>query len=129
MNIQSLAGLANVRLAFVALNDNGNNLYIDNIEMFSGDDTNPPVVTAPYLLYYSTRNPTSEIALTFHLGTRQDVPLQIINMQGVELSERTLDDVLNQTYYFDLSNQSAGIYLFRMIIDGKPSVTKVFIGH
>lgn len=129
VNVDALTALSNVRIAFVARNDNGNNLYIDNIELFEGDDTNPPVTTAQYQFYYSSRFTTADIALTLHLDVRQDVPLQIFSMQGRLVDDLVLHDALNQTYYFDLSNQASGLYLFRMMIDGKPAVSKVFIGH
>jgi len=129
VNINDLTALSNVRIAFVARNDNGNNLYIDNIELFEGDDTNPPVTTAQYQFYYSSRFSTADISLTLHLDVRQDIPLQIFSMQGRIVEERVLYDALNQTYNFDLSSQAAGLYLFRMMIDGQPAVTKVFIGH
>ncbi len=129
VDLTSLSGLKNVRLAFVARNDNGNNLYIDNIELFEGDNPNPPLTTVPYQLYYSTQYSQSDIALTFHLDVRQDVQLQIVGLQGNVVGEYQLPDTLNQTYYFDLGGQAAGLYLFRMTIDNRPAVTKVFIGH
>ncbi len=129
VDLTSLSGLKNVRLAFVAMNDNGNNLYIDNIELFEGDNPNPPLTTVPYQLYYSTQNSQSDIALTFHLDLRQDVQLQIVGLQGNVVGEYQLPDTLNQTYYFDLGGQASGLYLFRMTIDNRPAVTKVFIGH
>lgn len=129
VDLTSLSGLKNVRLAFVAMNDNGNNLYIDNIELFEGDNPNPPLTTVPYQLYYSTQNSQSDIALTFHLDLRQDVQLQIVGLQGNVVGEYQLPDTLNQTYYFDLGGQASGLYLFRITIDNRPAVTKVFIGH
>lgn len=128
-NISAVAGLNQVRIAFVASNDNGNNLYLDNIQFFSGDDPNPPITTAKYQFYYSDLNSKADIALTLNLDQRQDVPLQIITLQGTVIAEYTLTDALNQTYYFNLANQAAGLYLFRMIVDDKPTVTKVFIGQ
>jgi hypothetical protein len=95
----------------VARNDNGNNLYLDNIELFVGDDSNPPVTTVPYQLYYSSRYPESDIALTMNLDKRQDVHLQIIGIQGNLIAEHMLTDALNQTYYFDLSQQPSGLYI------------------
>ena len=129
VNLSSLTGQKNIRLAFVAINDNGNNLYIDNIELFAGDDTNPPITSVPYQLYYSSRNTQSDVALTFNLQEKQDVRVQIFAMQGNLVYDMVLSETLNQTYYYDLSAQTAGIYLFRLLIGDQPSVSKVFIGH
>ncbi|MBL7865633.1 MAG: choice-of-anchor J domain-containing protein [Cyclobacteriaceae bacterium] len=129
VSIASLAGLKQVRIAYVVQNDNGNNLYIDNIEFFAGDDTHPPTTTAPYQLYYSSQTIDSSVALTFNLKEKQDVQLQIFSMQGNIVADMILPETLNQTYYYDLSTQASGLYLFRLLIDNQPSVTKVFIGH
>ncbi len=129
VNLSSLSGQKNIRIAYVVQNDNGNNLYVDNIELFAGDDSNPPVTTASYQLYYTSQNTNSDVALTFNLSEKQDVRVQIFAMQGNLVSDTVLPETLNQTYYYDLSTQAAGIYLFRLLIANQPSVTKVFIGH
>ena len=48
---------------------------------------------------------------------------------GQQVADNLLPDTLNQTYYFDMSVQSSGIYLFRIQIDNQVSTTKVYIGH
>ena len=129
LSLDSISGIKNVRLAFVAVNANGNNIYLDNIEIFAGKDPSPPVSNLSYQLYYPTRFSQYDIALTFTLEQKKDVRLQIFSVMGQMIADSALPDTLNQTYYFDLSNQSAGIYLFRVQIDDQVSTTKVFIGH
>jgi hypothetical protein len=129
VDLSSLGFQRNVRLAFVVRNDNGNNLFLDNIEIFAGDNPNPPKTSAKYQFYYSSQNSQSDVALTLNLSERQDVQLQILDIQGRLVDEHLLSDALNQTYYFNLDHVSSGLYLFRMAIDGMPTATKVFIGH
>ncbi|MBL7850697.1 MAG: hypothetical protein JNN04_07330 [Cyclobacteriaceae bacterium] len=129
VDLGSLGFQSNVRLAFVARNDNGNNLYLDNLEIFAGDDPNPPKTSAKYQFYYSSQNSQADVALTLNLAERQDVPLQILDLQGRLVAEHLLADALNQTYYFNLGQVTPGLYLFRMIVDNIPTATKVFIGH
>ncbi len=129
VSLDSISGIKNVRLAFVAVNANGNNIYLDNIEIFAGKDPSPPVSNLSYQLYYPTRFPQYDVALTFTLEEKKDVRLQIFSMMGQLIADNALPDTLNQTYYFDLGTQSAGIYLFRLQIDDQVSTTKVFIGH
>lgn len=129
VDLSSLGFKDNVRLAFVARNDNGNNLFLDNIEIYAGDNPNPPKTSAKYQFYYSSQNSLSDIALTVNLSERQDIQLQILDLQGRLVAEHRLTDALNQTYYFDLGYVTAGLYLFRMAIDGQPTASKVFIGH
>lgn len=129
VNLDTLAGKKNIRLAFVATNAHGNNLYLDNIELFAGDDTNPPITPLPYQLYYSDRATQYSVALTFNLPEKTDVRLQIFSIMGQVVADNILPATLNQTYYFDLSVQSTGIYLFRLQIDNQVTTTKVYIGH
>lgn len=129
VSLDSVAGKSNVRLAFIGTNSNGNNLYIDNIEIYAGDDPNPPVTDLLYQFYYSNKNTQSDVALTFNLPQRQDVRLQIFTVMGQIVADNILPNTLNQTYYFDLGLQASGIYLFRLQFENMISTTKVFIGH
>jgi hypothetical protein len=129
VSLDTVSGKNNVRLAFVAVNANGNNIYLDNIEIFAGDDVNPPVSSLPYQFYYPPDKPQYNVALTFTLEEKKDVRLQIFSLMGQVVSDTSLPDTLNQTYYFDMSTQTAGIYLFRLQIDDQFSTTKVFVGH
>ncbi|MBY0434335.1 MAG: T9SS type A sorting domain-containing protein, partial [Cyclobacteriaceae bacterium] len=129
VRLDTMSGKSNVRLAFVVTNQNGNNLYLDNLEIFAGSDINPPVTSVPYQLYYSSRDLQSDVALTFNLPEKKDVRLQVYSLMGQLIADNILPATLNQTYYFDLSNQPTGIYLFRLQIDNQITATKVFIGH
>ena len=128
-DLLGIAGKTNVRLAFVVTNQHGNNIYLDNIEIFAGQDAQPPVTTLPYQFYYSSRNSSSDLAVTFNLPQRTDVRLQIFSIMGQIVADNLLTETLNQTYYFDLSGQSAGLYIFRVQINDQISSTKVYIGH
>lgn len=129
VSLEALAGKQNVRIALVAHNNNGNNLFLDNIEFFAGDDPNPPLTTVPYQFYYSEQNSNSDLAITFSLSKKSDVRIQIYGMQGNVIQDTLLPGTLNQTYYYDFSEQSPGIYLFRLQIDNQLSTAKVFITH
>ncbi|HRI80087.1 MAG TPA: M43 family zinc metalloprotease [Cyclobacteriaceae bacterium] len=129
IELDTLSGKSNIRLALVVSNANGNNMYVDNIEIFAGTDSNPPVSAVPYQLYYSTHNTSSDIALTFNLAEKKDVRMQIFSVMGQLIVDNMLPDTLNQTYYFDFSQQASGIYLFRMQIDNQVHTSKAYIGH
>lgn len=129
VSLDQFAGKKNIRLALVATNANGNNLYLDNLELFMGDDANPATTTANYQLYYSKKETRSDIALTFNLPEKKDVYLQIFTVTGQLVAENTLPQTLNQTYYFDLTGQSNGLYIFRIRIDDQFTATRVFVSH
>lgn len=129
INLDTLAGSSLARIAFVVTNQNGNNLYLDNIELFVGNDPAPPLATPPYQLYYTDQVSQAQLGLSFYLTQRNDVHLQIYSSMGQLVTDNLLPDVLNQTYYFDLSSQAAGIYIFRLQIGQEFHTSKVFLTH
>ncbi len=126
VNLTSLVGQNNVRLAFVASNDSGNNIFIDNIEFFTDDKANPVTAQTPYSIYSSS---STDFNLTFNLTQRQNVHLLIFNIMGQLITDQQLYDILNQTYQGDLSLQASGVYIVRMEIGGQFYATKVLIAH
>ncbi len=124
INLNSLTGEQNVRLAFVAINDNGNNLYLDDIELFNDDNPSPPETTDLYSVYTTSFD---QIKITFNLTEKETSRLQIYNTMGQVVLDNLLADNLNQTYTIDMSNQRAGIYILRLQVANRIESTKVFI--
>lgn len=124
VNLSDLAGEENVRLAFVATNGNGNNLYLDELEFFNDDNPNPPAIVSPYRVY--TPNFT-EIKITFNLPEKEIARLQIYNTMGQMVLDNQLSNTLNQTFTIDMGNQPAGIYIVRLQFGNRIESTKVFI--
>ncbi|MBS1491718.1 MAG: choice-of-anchor J domain-containing protein [Bacteroidetes bacterium] len=125
INLDSLVGLQNVRLAFVAVNGNGNNLYLDNIEFYVNDTQNPPNVSGMYFVYGGINQP---VMVTFNLPERQSVRLQVYDVMGHVFADEWLDEVLNQTYTVNSNNLSAGLYIVRIQTKAGITSTKVLIG-
>jgi len=123
ISINALTGKDQLRFAFVATANNGNNLYIDNIEFFIDDDLSPLTISNAYSVYGGG----DEMKLTFSLTEKQTVFLKIYDIQGRVLVDNTLSDVLNQTYSFDLGIQGSGIYIVRVALKDQVSATKVFL--
>ncbi len=121
--LNSLTGKDQLRFAFVATNDNGNNLFIDNIEYFIDDDPFPISLSEPYSVYGGG----DELKLTFNLDEKQTTYLKVYNMQGQLLVDNMLPETLNQTYSFDLGIQGSGIYIVQVIFKEGFRATKVFL--
>lgn len=109
INLNSLAGNAQVRLAFVATADNGNNLFIDNIEFFISDNMFPISIDDKFKVYGSG----SQVFVTFNLTEKSDARLRIYNAVGQLVLSNHLQDVLNQTYELTLA-QGSGIYIVQV---------------
>jgi hypothetical protein len=126
INLQNYVGQANVRIAFVAVNGNGNNLYLDNIDFFADNSPTQLKVESPYAVYGGTGTP---VKITFNLEERQTVGLQIYNSIGQLVVEETLPETINQTYSVDLSNRGVGVYIIRLQMAGQLSARKVYVGN
>lgn len=126
INLQNYVGQANVRIAFVAVNGNGNNLYLDNIDFFADNSPTQLKVESPYAVYGGTGTP---VKITFNLEERQTVGLQVYNSIGQLVVEETLPETINQTYTVDLSNRGVGVYIIRLQMAGQLSARKVYVGN
>ncbi|MEZ4972010.1 MAG: M43 family zinc metalloprotease [Cyclobacteriaceae bacterium] len=126
VSLNDLVGEPSVRLAFVVTNDNGNNIYLDDIELFNDDNPTPAKASDLYSVYTPT---TSEIKVTFTLPTKETSRLQIYNVMGQMVLDNVLPNNLNQTYTIDMSNQRSGIYIVRVQVADRLEATRVFISN
>ncbi|SKC41785.1 M43 family zinc metalloprotease [Ohtaekwangia koreensis] len=129
VNLTAFAGKSDVRLAFVFSNDNGNNIYLDNIEFFTSDDKNPNSVSSPFVVYDSDPITPSDFYITFNLTERQPVQYELVDVMGRQVVAQQLQDVLNQTYEVNAENTSSGIYFLRLKIGELYYTTKVFVDN
>ena len=125
INLNSLVGKSNLRFAFVATAENGNNQYLDNIEFFIDDNEAPLTIENSYAVYGSI----DDFRATFNLAERQPVDVRIYNMVGQLILHNTLPETLNQTYYFDIGYQSPGIYIVKVQFGDTVSATRIYLGH
>lgn len=130
VNLNNYAGEEEVRIAFAITNNNGNNLYLDNIRFFTTDAPNTLKITDRYSIYgYSREDPAAgELKLIFNLEQRQDVPYMVVDLMGRIHADGVLTDVLNQTYPLGLEEKlRPGIYIVRMKIAGKYVAERILI--
>jgi hypothetical protein len=128
VKLQSLAGQDSVRLAFVFTNGNGNNLYLDNIEIFLSKD---PLMTEETFAVYpnpaENKEENTYVNITFNLPEKSDITIDIIDPVGRGVITEHLDKVLNQTYVFQLNKPTAGLYLVRVTTARNRYVTRLAI--
>jgi hypothetical protein len=125
INLNALAGLSNLRFAFVATTNYGNNVYLDNIEFFIDDNADPITIKESFSVY----GVVEDVRVTFNLKERQPVDLQIYNAIGQLVLDDSLPETLNQTYYFDLGHFSSGIYIFRVKTAEESGAVRVYLGR
>lgn len=112
-NLSAFAGNPQVRIAFVAISDGGNNIYLDDIEFFeSGNPLTAIIPEANSLTAYP--NPTnSELNVVFNLTEKEDVQLQLFSIKGELMYRSSFSNTLNQIYTIDMSSWQAGVYILK----------------
>lgn len=127
ITLNQLAGKRDARLAFVVTNANGNNLYLDNLEIFTSDDPDPKEVEDLFLVYGTDPSMPGSFYVTFNLDEPQPVGYEIIDVTGKTIVGTEVGQVLNQTFLIDAGRTATGIYILRLRIGDKYYATKIFM--
>jgi len=110
IDLDEYVGQNGIRLAFLATNDFGNNLFLDDVEFFStSSDKIVKTAQGSFTVY---PNPTGDgqVMMTFNTSKRQNVNVLIFDSMGKLITENTYPNTLNQIYYYDLTGYRSGIY-------------------
>lgn len=98
----------NLRIAFVFTNGQGNNIYVDDIEVLTSND---PTQIIPEFNFSMYPNPAEDVFnLSFKLAEKQKVNFRMIDLTGKIVLERDLVNVLNQKYEV-IAPSEKGVYL------------------
>ena len=115
VNLSEFAGLPEVRVAFVAISDGGNDIFLDNIEFFQSDVPIPLILPAENSMYVAP-NPASyklPPSLVFNLNEREDVLVMIYTIRGEKILEEVLPNILNQKITLNVEGWAPGMYFLR----------------
>lgn len=126
VDMYTLAGNPSVRIAFVVTNENGNNLYIDNIEFYTSDNLEPPQIEDLFALRMSPPGDPADFYITFNLEERQPVQIDVMNAMGQQVFSAMQPDILNQDFPVD-AQLSPGVYIVRMRISTKLVARRVVV--
>lgn len=123
-DISDLTGNDQVLFSMVITNNNGSNLFIDNIEFFADNDPEPEVIEELFRVYRD--GDTKQEKITFNLEERSTVRFQLFNTAGLMVLDNLYADILNQTLTLELGLPS-GLYIYRFDIAGKYYAVRHFI--
>jgi hypothetical protein len=128
IDLSVLAGRDDLRFAIVANNDQGNNIYIDNINFSTTTEANPLLNEQLYVIYQKPDG--NDFYFTFNLPEKEPVQYEVIDAMGRRIVQASIPDVLNQTYPVSLgSAASEGVYIVRLGIGNRYYSTRLFIGR
>jgi len=114
LDLKSLIGETQVRIAFAFTSRNGNNIYLDNIEFFVSEP--PPLNTGGVISVYPVPADLTQddVRITFNLREKESVVIEVIDPTGKILVSQLQENVLNQTYPLFSSGATAGVYIVRV---------------
>lgn len=126
IELNDLTGQNDVRLAFVVVNQNGNNIYLDNIELYVSDDPSPLEIAESMR---SFPNPASDhIEVKFNFNIKEELLIRVVGLNGEVVAEKTFPNTLNQTYRIDgLNVTNNGLYIIQALGSFTNLSSKVFI--
>ena len=129
IDLSAFDGKSEVIVAFVATSDYGNDLYIDDIQIY--DQTNAGIETAEKLTDVNLYpNPAdNEVNIDFTLRKNAEVSYRIVNNMGqvVLTAEPESLSAGNHLERIDISSLAAGLYMLNLNIDGKIVTKKISI--
>jgi len=129
VNLNAFAGEDQVRIAFEVTNGNGNNIYLDDIELFVSDDSDPLIFDETTVNIFPNPSATGSFKITFNLNEKEDIFISVFDRMGKEAFQNFFPNTLNQTYDFDLKGNSAGIYFLKISGQQINTVRRIFINN
>ncbi|MEI6817487.1 MAG: T9SS type A sorting domain-containing protein [Bacteroidota bacterium] len=125
--LNALAGQSNVMFAFINYSDNGNNLYLDDINFTvgaSGDN----YIANDHTSISVYPNPTDgNLNVSITSKTSETVAIEVLDIMGQQVAAKKIGATTGGTYTLDLANQADGIYFVRITTATETIVRKVTI--
>ena len=114
VNLNDLVGENDIRVAFVVTNQNGNNLYLDDIEFYTSDDENPVEISEGMR---SFPNPVDDfVEVKFNFNIKEEILLRVVSLQGEVIAEKSFPNTLNQIYKIEnIKSTNNGMYIVQAI--------------
>lgn len=129
IDLSEFAGEENVLIAFETIDGDGNNIYLDDIELFIADEPNMAEIEEDKMAVYP--NPITDVysRISFNLNEKQDINIRIIDVAGNIISNQKFTNVLNQTYPLELGTHRAGIYIIQATGASYNDVMRILVSN
>jgi hypothetical protein len=122
VNLTSFINAGPILLAFANTNEHENNIYLDDINVYSVT-VNPNLKTKGFMI---TPNPTtSNIAVQFYPNAAIVKGINIFNSTGQMVASKRVNGPGSSAYYFDLSMFASGVYVVQVVLGDKVITQKV----
>ncbi|MFL5729794.1 MAG: T9SS type A sorting domain-containing protein, partial [Cytophagaceae bacterium] len=110
-----------VRLRFEDYSKGGNNLYLDNINIYS---------TSDHLKVNLYPNPVSEdVTLEVSIPSQEDVTIEVFDAMGRMILKQTVSNTVSFVGGINVSNLPEGMYFLRVIGNKEKIVKRLQVNH
>ncbi|RYM35477.1 T9SS type A sorting domain-containing protein [Brumimicrobium glaciale] len=131
-NITASYWTTDFRFKFEFESDGGNNLYLDDVNIYEGSSSEDPLSVSNEDLIKSFSvypNPADHMAnVTFSIENNQNVNVSLVNMMGQTIQSNTIQaQTGSNLVMLDTEKIQAGIYLVKVNIGGAQQVKRLII--
>jgi len=129
INLDDYVSQSDLIFAFEAIDGDGNNIFLDDIEFFVSDEATPLTLGNERVGIYPNPITDENAFITFNLDQREEVQVNIYNVQGHLVSRNNFPNILNQTLHFETQVQRSGIYIIHVLSKSLNERKKIIIQH
>ncbi|MCV9386238.1 T9SS-dependent choice-of-anchor J family protein [Reichenbachiella ulvae] len=116
IDLSEYAGRSDIRVAFAFTNQNGNNLFIDNIEFF--DLAEPIEIPDLEEKIRTFPNPAEDqFTVKLNLKVKQQARIRLVSLRGEVILDMPVNNALNQEILIRNIEASPGIYILQFLGD------------
>lgn len=131
-NVTSSYWVDNFRVKFQFEADNGNNFFLDDINIYQGDETNDPLSLEENSLindFTVFPNPANnEANIKFSVENNQSAKVELINMVGQSVKSTVVNAQTGQNLVvMPTTELEAGIYMVKVTVNGSQQVQRLVI--
>lgn len=132
-NITGSYWVENFRLRFEFESDGGNNFFLDDINIYQGDETNDPTLSLNAEGFISEfnvyPNPASDEAnVVFSIENAQKTSVEVVNAIGQTVSSTVVNAESGRNLVMlNTSDIQAGVYMVRVTVDGVQRIKRLMV--
>lgn len=131
-NVTSSYWVDNFRVKFQFEADNGNNFFLDDINIYQGDETNDPLSVEENSLindFTVFPNPANnEANIKFSVENNQTASVELVNMVGQTVKSTVVQAQTGQNLVvMPTTELEAGVYMVRVTVNGSQQVQRLVI--
>jgi len=115
IDLSDFARSENVQIVIEIISAQGNNAFVDNVELFASNIINPIELVENTITVYPNPATNGTVNISVNLNRSQPAKLFVYNSQGSFVYEKTIPNALNQTFEITTIQLPNGIYFARIV--------------